>query len=151
MAIQVEKESQPLMDQRRPCHILIPSDPSEARRVQEEIETTLKAHQFCENDIFGIRLALEEALINAIKHGNRMERGKQVRITYQVHADQFTVHIEDEGGGFNPNALPDPTAEENLERPCGRGVMLMRHFMSEVSFNDSGNSVTMCKHRNGRA
>ena len=131
--------------------VVIPSDPAEARRVQEEIERLLRAHQASEKDIFGIRLALEEALVNAIKHGNQMDCKKQVRISYRLHADRFEVHIADEGPGFDPADVPDPTAPENLERPCGRGLMLMRHYMTEVSFNARGNAVRMSKLlRNGK-
>ncbi len=75
-----------------------------------------------------------------------MDRAKKVRISYRLHAERFDVHIVDEGSGFDPNDLPDPTAFENLERPSGRGVTLMRHYMTEVDYNDRGNSVTMSKH-----
>jgi serine/threonine-protein kinase RsbW len=128
--------------------LAIPSDPAEARRVQDEIEAFLKSHAFAERDIFCIRLALEEALVNAIKHGNQMDRSKQVRISYQVASDRFAVRIADEGPGFNPCDVPDPVAVENLERPCGRGLLLMRHYMSEVTFQPPGNCVFMTKERN---
>lgn len=129
--------------------VRIPSDPCEARKIQEAIEDALKAHAYCERDIFSIRLALEEALVNAIKHGNQMDRGKKVRIAYNVAPDRFDVLVADEGLGFDPNDLPDPTAVENLERPCGRGVMLMRHYMTIVDYRDRGNTVCMSKIRNG--
>lgn len=128
-----------------PSDVTIPSDPAEARRVQDEIERLLKDSLFSEREIFSIRLALEEALVNAIKHGNRMDRNKKVRIAYCVRVDRFDIRITDEGRGFDPGDVPDPTAVENLERPCGRGLMLMRHYMTEVSFSDCGNSVRMCK------
>jgi len=132
-------------------HVVIPSDPAEARRVQGDIEQLLQYHRYGERDVFSIKLALEEALVNAIKHGNQMDRSKQVRISYLVQPDRFEVHITDEGPGFDPEDVPDPTAVENLERPCGRGLMLMRHYMSEVVFNPPGNSVRMCKvFRNGK-
>jgi serine/threonine-protein kinase RsbW len=136
--------------------LAIPSDPAEARRVQEEIETLLKSHHFPERDIFCIKLALEEALVNAIKHGNQMDRTKQVKISYQVAPDRFAVLIQDEGPGFNPEDVPDPVAIENLERPCGRGLLLMRHYMNEVTFQPPGNCVLMTKlcnpaNGNGRA
>jgi serine/threonine-protein kinase RsbW len=127
----------------------IPSDPAEARRVQDEIEALLKSHQFAERDIFCIRLALEEALVNAIKHGNQMDRSKKVRIAYRVERDRFDIEIVDEGPGFDPGDVPDPTCAENLERPCGRGLMLMRHYMNAVCYNRSGNAVSMTKLRNG--
>jgi serine/threonine-protein kinase RsbW len=125
--------------------VTIPSDTGEARKVQEDIESQLMARQVGDKEIFSVRLALEEALVNAIKHGNQMDRSKKVQISYRFVADRFEVRITDEGGGFDPNDVPDPTAVENLERPCGRGLMLMRHYMSEVAYNSRGNSVCMAK------
>jgi serine/threonine-protein kinase RsbW len=132
-----------------PADVAIPSDTAEARRVQDEIEHALKIHHYGERDIFGIKLALEEAVVNAIKHGNQMDRAKKVRIAYRVSTERFDVLVVDEGRGFDPSDVPDPTAVENLERACGRGLMLMRHYMTEVVYNERGNSVYMSKHRNG--
>ena len=129
--------------------LTIPSDLAEARRVQELIEEALTASAYTEHDIFAIKLALEEALVNAIKHGNQMDRAKKVHIAYRFLSDRFEVQITDEGPGFDPNDVPDPTAVENLERPCGRGLMLMRYYMTEVNFSQAGNAVSMCKLRNG--
>lgn len=126
-------------------HVVIPSDPAEARRVQEHIEQLLHTTPLQDRDLFSIKLALEEALVNAIKHGNQYDRNKKVEISYAVLADRFEIHITDEGDGFDPEEVPDPTAIENLERPCGRGLMLMKYYMSEVNYNDRGNSVTMAK------
>ena len=126
-------------------NILIPSEPGEARRVQEEIERHLRACRATDHDVFSIRLALVEALVNAIKQGNQMDRSKKVTVVSFVEAERFEVHVTDEGSGFDPGDVPDPTALENLERPCGRGLMLMRHYMSEVAFNERGNCVTMSK------
>jgi serine/threonine-protein kinase RsbW len=127
--------------------VVIPSDPAEARRVQEEIERSLKSHQFSAPDIFGIKLALEEALVNAIKHGNQLDRAKTVRVAYHISSERFDVLIADQGPGFDPTDVPDPTAAENLERPSGRGLMLMRHYMTEVRYNERGNAVAMTKIR----
>ena len=124
---------------------VIPSDLNEARQVQDQIEKQLELCHFEDKEIFGIRLALEEAIVNAIKHGNRCDRSKKVQISYRVQQDHFEVSITDEGQGFDPTEVPDPTAEENLERPCGRGLMLMRHYMTHVSYNPRGNSVSMTK------
>ena len=125
--------------------VTIPSDLAEARRFQDDIEQQLLARPLSERDVFCVRLALEEALINAIKHGNQMDRTKTVRVFYRVLPDRFEVHVTDEGAGFDPADVPDPTAVENLERPCGRGLMLMRHYMSEVAFSGRGNCVVMSK------
>ncbi len=131
--------------------IVIESDPALARRVQEEIEQQLRLHLFSDREVFSVRLALEEAIVNAIKHGNQFDRSKKVHISYRVRAGQFSIQITDEGIGFNPDDVPDPTMVENLERPCGRGLMLMRHYMCEVHYNDQGNSVRMTKNRrNGK-
>jgi serine/threonine-protein kinase RsbW len=145
----IETVSMSAVDTRYAVDVEIPSDANLARKLQEEIEEALKSHRYCERDIFGIRLAIEEALVNAIKHGNQMDRTKKVRVAYRVESDRFDVLIADEGQGFDPNDLPDPTAVENLERPCGRGVMLMRHYMTVVDYRDRGNTVCMSKIRNG--
>jgi serine/threonine-protein kinase RsbW len=80
-----------------------------------------------------------------------MDRQKKVAITYVVEAGRFEIQITDEGNGFDPSDIPDPTIAENLERPCGRGLMLMRHYMSQVAFSGRGNCVHMSKVlRNGK-
>lgn len=123
------------------------SDLAEARRVQEEIEAALTSVRYGDRDIFSIKLALEEALVNAIKHGNQMDPDKRVSVTYTVSVERFDIRIADEGLGFNPADVPDPTAPENLERPCGRGLLLIRNFMNEVAYHGKGNVVTMWKLR----
>ena len=134
-----------------PSEFVIPSDPAEARVVQDHIERLLEQSAASEKDLFGIRLALEEALVNAIKHGNQMDPTKKVFVNYRLEPDRFLVVIRDEGAGFDPTDVPDPTAVENLERPCGRGLMLMQYYMTEVRYSDGGNVVTMLKvfHSNG--
>jgi serine/threonine-protein kinase RsbW len=128
--------------------VAIPSDPKEARCVQDLVEQQLRSHHFEDCEIFSIKLALEEALVNAIKHGNQMDPAKKVHIQFNVNRDRFDVRIVDEGGGFDLDEVPDPMAPENLERPCGRGLLLMRHYMTEVTFHAPGNRLTMSKVRN---
>ncbi len=131
--------------------VVIASDPAEAHQLQDQIEQLLQKAQASSHDIFSIRLALEEALINAIKHGNQLDRTKKVTISYRIHGDRFEIKITDEGPGFDPSDVPDPTCIENLERPCGRGLMLMRHYMNEVAYSDRGNTVSMSRTlRNGK-
>jgi serine/threonine-protein kinase RsbW len=127
--------------------VTIPSDLAEARRVQCVIEEALLASAYSEHDIFAIRLALEEALVNAIKHGNQMDPDKQVVVAYRITTERFEVRITDEGQGFNPDDVPDPTTDEFIERPCGRGLLLMRGFMTEVQYHGNGNCVSMTKVR----
>ena len=125
--------------------VVIPSDPALARAVQDRIEQLLQDRRLNERDLFGIKLALEEAIVNAMKHGNQMDRSKTVRITYRIEDERFEIVVTDEGPGFDPEDVPDPTAFENLERPCGRGLLLMRHYMTDIHYNARGNSVTMSK------
>lgn len=127
-----------------PFEIVIASETAEARRAQDEIEGYLQEH-FADADLFGIRLALEEAIINAIKHGNQMDPAKRVFIRYCVEGTAFHATIIDEGPGFNLDDVPDPLSVENLERPCGRGLLLIRHYMTEVSYTAPGNRLTMRK------
>lgn len=125
----------------------IPSDTSAGQEIQETIIQLLEQREFTDRDVFGMRLALEEGIVNAIKHGNRMDREKFVRIYCLVDEVKARVVIEDEGSGFTPDEVPDPTAEENLEKPCGRGIMLMKAFMNVIEYNERGNVLTLEKHR----
>lgn len=130
--------------------IVIPSDLKEGRRVQRHIEKQLKATSFDDREIFGIRLSLEEAIVNAIKHGNRLDPLKKVEIEFTVAKTRFEVHITDEGPGYAPAEVPDCKADENLTRPGGRGLFLMRHYMTEVVVEPPGNRLFMAKvHANG--
>ena len=129
---------------------VIPSDLDEARRVQEAIETVVKA-AFAEHEAFAVKMAVEEALVNAIKHGNQMDPDKTVRVRYALGPERFDVRITDEGPGFDPTDVPDPTLPENIERFCGRGLLLIRNFMSAVEYQGKGNVVVMSKLRNGTA
>lgn len=105
----------------------------------------LEAHGWDPKLIYGTHLALDEALVNALRHGNNENCDKLVIVVYLITAEACSFEITDEGEGFNPNNLPDPLDPENLERPAGRGVFLMRHYMNEVIFNNKGNSVRMKK------
>lgn len=125
----------------------IPSDTGAGRAVLDALLRQLQLHQWGEHDTFAIHLAVEEALVNAIKHGNQDDPSKQVHVVSRVSPHCVVIEIADEGGGFDPGAVPDPTEDENLEAPSGRGLMLMRSFMSRVEFNARGNRVTMEKHR----
>jgi serine/threonine-protein kinase RsbW len=135
-----------MSDDRR--QFVIPSDLEAARKVQEEIEAFVRT-AFAEHEAFAIKMAVEEALVNAIKHGNQMDADKQVRGEYGLNSEQFHIRITDDGPGFNPDDVPDPTAPENLERPCGRGLLLIRYYMSSVTFHDNGRTIVMQKLRNG--
>lgn len=125
----------------------ITSSTVEGQAVQERIVNLLEQNEFTPRDVFSVRLALEEALVNAIKHGNQMDPAKKVRIGCRLEQEKVWIEIEDQGEGFDPLDVPDPTTDDNLERPCGRGVMLIKAFMTSVTYNDSGNCIIMEKVR----
>ena len=125
--------------------LVLSSRLDEVRRAEDAVIAAAESMGFVGPDQFAIRLALEEALANAIKHGNQCDPEKNVTLECNAHPDRIIITVADEGPGFTPDTLPDPTAIENLEKPFGRGVMLMRAYMSEVTYNDSGNAVTMVR------
>jgi serine/threonine-protein kinase RsbW len=127
--------------------VSIASETSLGREVQDRIISVLENRAYSDRDVFGVRLALEEALVNAIKHGNGMDPAKQVQIDCRFDDDGVRIVIEDEGPGFDVHSVPDPTAEENLDKPGGRGIMLMRSFMSHIEYNDLGNRLVLEKRR----
>jgi serine/threonine-protein kinase RsbW len=98
-------------------------------------------------DYFGIEMALEESLTNAIRHGNRLDESKHVLVECKASPERFWLRVTDEGPGFRPEAVPDCTADENLECPGGRGLALIKAYMNRVEYNTSGNCVTMEKTR----
>ncbi len=119
----------------------------EGHRVLAELLEKLEAEGWSPRDIFGLRLALEEAVVNAIKHGNCLDASKKVRVVCRSTPDKIWIEVSDEGSGFDPEAVPDCTDDEHLDVPNGRGIMLMRNFMNRVEYNDRGNVVTMEKLR----
>jgi serine/threonine-protein kinase RsbW len=125
--------------------MLIASNLQEAAQVQRRILEAVGSHHYTAPATFAIKLALDEGLNNAIQHGNGCDSSKCVEIVYEVTDAQTEITITDEGGGFCPEAVPDPTLDENLEKPCGRGLMLMQAYMDEVDFNAVGNRVHMVK------
>jgi serine/threonine-protein kinase RsbW len=98
-------------------------------------------------EVFGVRLALEEAAVNGLKHGNADDPSRSVWVRYRADAAEVWLEVEDEGPGFDPGEVPDPLAPENLENPSGRGLFLMRTYMSSVEYNARGNRVRMRKVR----
>ncbi len=107
----------------------------------------LKRSEWSEREIFGVHLAVEEALVNAIRHGNRSDENKQVRVNCKLEGDHLQLEIVDEGRGFDPGEVPDCTDAQFIHRPNGRGIMLMRKYMSRVEYMDGGHRVVMEKRR----
>lgn len=129
------------------CDQVIRNDTAVGRRLVDELLQQLEALQWSRHDIFGVHLAVDEALVNAILHGNANDETKHIRFQCRISPQKIRVEIIDEGPGFNPDSLPDPTDPEHLNSPSGRGVLLMRSFMSHVEFCNSGNHVILEKVR----
>lgn len=126
---------------------IIPSVPAECRKPLAAIIARLCEMNWDQHDIGCVHLALEEAITNAIKHGNDYQPAKQVTITARLWRTRVRLTVADQGEGFDPATIPDCTDQKNLERQSGRGVALMKAFMSRVTYNKKGNQVTMIKSR----
>ncbi len=124
----------------------IPSDLSEARQLERKVLEQVARYGYSGSATFAIKLALEEGLNNAICHGNGFDPKKMVEVVYDVNSQRAEIVITDEGQGFRPKEIPDPTADENIEKPSGRGIMLIHAYMDEIAYNESGNQVRMVKH-----
>ena len=125
--------------------IQIDSDFHQAKEVEDQIIAAAVQCGYDDDTIFALRLSVEEALSNAIRHGNLYDVHKKVAIRYSVRPDRIDLYVRDEGLGFDPGVVPDPTSPENLESPSGRGVMLMRAYMNQVEFNKRGNQIHLVK------
>ena len=113
----------------------------------EELLDQLASHGWPQADVFAIHLAVEEAITNAIVHGNKLDPGKVVRVACVVSPTLARIEVADEGSGFDPSSVPDCRLEDRLDAPNGRGVMLMRTFMTRIEYNARGNRVLMEKQR----
>ncbi|MCS7033438.1 MAG: ATP-binding protein [Phycisphaerae bacterium] len=125
----------------------IPSDLSESRRVHQQIMAAVADGGYSEDAIFAIKLAIEEALVNAIKHGNKLDPRKRVHVEANVGPEEVEIIIEDEGPGFARCAVPDPTADENLTKCSGRGLLLMEAYMHTVEYSNNGRRVRLVRKR----
>jgi serine/threonine-protein kinase RsbW len=130
-----------------PTHTLAVRSLRETGPAVDAVVAALAAAGYPLYDRFAVRVALDEALTNSIKHGHRGNARKRVEVRYRVDAAEVRVEVLDQGSGFDPAQVPDPLAPENLERPSGRGLLLMRTFMTWVRHNERGNGVTLCRRR----
>ncbi|MDH5399813.1 MAG: ATP-binding protein [Cyclobacteriaceae bacterium] len=122
-------------------HIQIPSLSENIRMIESFIDNA-KERFHLEDDIYGnIMIAVTEAVNNAIKHGNSGDKSKNVSLMLTIDNSILSFKIEDEGKGFDYHNLPDPTAPENLDKPGGRGIFLMKHLSDDVTFLHGGKIV----------
>ncbi len=136
-----------------PQHILhkswqLKSTEAEVKKVSGEILKCLEDHEFGEDMVFAVHLSLEEAFVNAIKHGNHGDPQKKILVECLITPEKFDISITDEGFGFDPNGVPDPRCNGNLYKSCGRGVLLIQSYMDVVEYNSRGNCIHMIRYRN---
>jgi serine/threonine-protein kinase RsbW len=110
---------------------------------QHAAAEALAARGYDEGAMFAVRLAIEEAVVNAFRHGNRSDPAKVVFFRAAIDDARAEFEVEDQGPGFDPRLIPDPTDEDNIEIPSGRGVMLIRAYMTEVEYLKPGNKLRM--------
>jgi len=115
--------------------------------VRDKITGLLEAAQFPQRAVFGVGLALEESLVNAMEHGNDSDPEKYVTVECCLTHESIRVVVTDEGNGFDLALVPNPTDDANLSKPSGRGLMLMKHFLTSVTHNTRGNQVILIKDR----
>ena len=121
--------------------------PNDVRSIEHAVEYVMRHCSDCcayaRRLNLNFRVGLTEALSNAILYGNDQDPGKRVKVEITVRGEEVTARITDEGRGFDPTTIPDPTLPDNLDKPGGRGIFLMKSLMDEVRFNEEGNSVTL--------
>lgn len=129
-------------------NIQVPSLAENIRMIESFIDNA-KERFHLDDDIYGnIMIAVTEAVNNAIKHGNSNDRTKNVHLSLQLEDSMIKFVVKDEGPGFDHHQLPDPTSPENLEKPGGRGIFLMKHLSDEVEFKEDGRIVELSFYMN---
>lgn len=118
---------------------------SELQEVCSKVLCLAKTLDYSDDDLFAAHLAIEEATVNAVKHGNKRNSDKTVTIEYDVTPEKIDVEVTDQGSGFDPNNLEDPRSSENIYKTGGRGVLLIKSYMDVVEYNKTGNSVHIVK------
>lgn len=119
----------------------------EVGRITDGLDRALEEAGYHDRDRFAVRMAVEEAVVNAVRHGHQGDPTKVVCVRFRVGRQQVLVSVEDEGAGFAPDRVPNPLAPEGLARSSGRGLFLIRAYASWVRYNVQGNRVTFCRRR----
>jgi serine/threonine-protein kinase RsbW len=135
-------------DHRGPHIALECSLPSEVTAISPFVDKLMLLLRNCScvpEAVSDVEIALREALANAIIHGNHEDRRKHVHVTCRCEPDEVSIAVKDEGSGFDINTVPDPTTRKNIEAAHGRGILMMKSLMDEVSFEEGGVVVHMRK------
>ena len=129
--------------------------PNDIRSIEHAVEYVTRHCYTCSDYArrfnLNFRVGLTEALSNAMLYGNGSDPQKRVRVEVDIKVQEVAVRVTDQGSGFDPTTVPDPTHPDNISKTGGRGIFLMRALMDEVRFNDQGNSVTMVLRFEGEA
>lgn len=130
----------------------VTNDRERIDRLWLSIELAMQERGYPKASTFAVRLALEEAMTNAFRHGLRnLPDDTPITVEYGVDANTVRIAVEDPGPGFDPSEVPDPTAEENLTRPGGRGLLLIRSYMTRADFKNQGRRLEMVYQRPAEA
>ncbi len=127
--------------------IRVKSTLKDAKTPEKQILNDIKCCQYCKESMFAIKLALEEAMTNAVKHGNQNDDSKSITVRYHVSDERVVIIVRDDGPGFQPEDIPDPTHPERISLPNGRGIMLMKAYMDEVRYRAKGREVYLMKRK----
>lgn len=123
--------------------INIGSNVNNLRIIEGKVDEIMSSLGISKDEYGRIMVATMEAVNNAIVHGNQYDKSKDVDISFECSQKDFIVKVKDQGMGFNPDCIPDPTSPENIENLRGRGVFLMKNLADDIGFNDVGNEVIM--------
>ncbi len=126
-----------------PTRLTLHHDRAQIDDAQHRLADSLRQAGYGETACFAVRLAVEEALANAFNHGHADAPDEPVVFSFHVNADRVEIEVEDQGPGYCPDEVPDPTVDENLESLSGRGLVLMRAYMTQVDVIPPGNRVRM--------
>lgn len=125
--------------------IEVPGEIKYIKDVSSKILKLLSSYGIDDDGLFDIRLCVEEALRNAVEHGNNCDKKCSAKISCWVDNGEVNIKVEDKGRGYDPDLVPDPTDGDNLMKNSGRGVYLIKKLMDTVKFNKAGNVITMMK------
>ena len=125
--------------------VTIPSDFAASREASQRILEEVERQGYAPASVFAIKLAMEECMINAIKHGNKHDCDKRVHIEARISQDRTQISVEDEGPGFDRGCVPDPRCDENLQKCSGRGILLIEAYMNSVKWSNHGRRITIVR------
>lgn len=130
--------------------IVIPSDTRFIADVDEFIENRLRESGINDSTVADLAISVSEIVNNAIIHGNKADINKKVQVKLSINPERVEIRVKDQGGGFDPDMIPDPLAESNLLNVVGRGIFIVRSLMDTIDFNfsDNGTEIVITKSLN---